>query len=380
MVCGVQGIARGAHDAVAAGGGLDQGGPVIEPVVRVEDGIEIRRQPGLDVRRKVPGGENPGFAGWSWTLSSLCSPAAGDHSGIPRAWILRLAARLQGLALRHCPLTTLSFRRPRVQIAVSLAAVCAVLLLALWIRGADAQQQQAQQSQDVVLVPHRATYDMKLSVARPNSGIVEVSGAMVLETRRLVRRLGGQAAHQAEVPAQRRRGIRHRFELHQLRDQGRAGPALQRAQHPGRRGRGGAARPGRPRGAGRQGQGRLHPARSAQLRAAGRHPVPDHPSRPDHPARPRRRQIGVLQRVRRRPARRRLPGQCRDRPLAARRPARRRCAAMSACCATSRRGACAWPSSPPATRAAPIRNTSWRSICWATASPARCCSTTVTSP
>ena len=33
-----------------------------------------------------------------------------------------------------------------------------------------------------MLVPHRATYDMKLSVARPNSGIVEVSGAMVLET------------------------------------------------------------------------------------------------------------------------------------------------------------------------------------------------------
>jgi hypothetical protein len=35
---------------------------------------------------------------------------------------------------------------------------------------------------EVVLVPHRATYDMKLSVARPNSGIVEVKGNMVLET------------------------------------------------------------------------------------------------------------------------------------------------------------------------------------------------------
>jgi hypothetical protein len=32
-----------------------------------------------------------------------------------------------------------------------------------------------------VLVPHLATYDMKLSVARPNSGIVEVNGRMVLE-------------------------------------------------------------------------------------------------------------------------------------------------------------------------------------------------------
>ena len=54
-------------------------------------------------------------------------------------------------------------------------------MLGLWIRVADAQQQLAQQSQDVVLVPHRATYDMKLNVARPNSGIVEVSGRMVLE-------------------------------------------------------------------------------------------------------------------------------------------------------------------------------------------------------
>jgi hypothetical protein len=79
-------------------------------------------------------------------------------------------------------LNTLSFRRSRVQIAAPIAAVCAVLLLGLWIRVADAQQQQlAQQQQDVVLVPHRATYDMKLSVARPNSGIIEVSGRMVLE-------------------------------------------------------------------------------------------------------------------------------------------------------------------------------------------------------
>lgn len=73
-------------------------------------------------------------------------------------------------------MNTLSFRRSRVQIAAPIAAVCAVLLLGLWIRVADAQQQQ-----DVVLVPHRATYDMKLSVARPNSGIVEVNGRMVLE-------------------------------------------------------------------------------------------------------------------------------------------------------------------------------------------------------
>jgi hypothetical protein len=73
-------------------------------------------------------------------------------------------------------LTTLSFRRSRIQIAVLFAAVCAVLLLGLWIRGAHGQQ-----PPDVVLVPHRATYDMKLNVARPNSGIVEVNGRMVLE-------------------------------------------------------------------------------------------------------------------------------------------------------------------------------------------------------
>ncbi len=35
---------------------------------------------------------------------------------------------------------------------------------------------------DTVLVPNRATYDMKLAVARPNSGIIEVNGNMVLET------------------------------------------------------------------------------------------------------------------------------------------------------------------------------------------------------
>jgi hypothetical protein len=75
-------------------------------------------------------------------------------------------------------LITLSFRRPRVQIAVLLAAVCVFPLLATQIGEAEAQQA----SQDVVLAPHRATYDMKLSVARPNSGIADVNGRMVLET------------------------------------------------------------------------------------------------------------------------------------------------------------------------------------------------------
>jgi hypothetical protein len=74
-------------------------------------------------------------------------------------------------------LIKLSFRRPRAPVAASFAAAGAALLLGLWISTVDAQQ-----AKDVVLVPHRATYDMKLSVARPNSGIVEVSGRMVLET------------------------------------------------------------------------------------------------------------------------------------------------------------------------------------------------------
>ncbi len=53
------------------------------------------------------------------------------------------------------------------------------LLVTLWIStSAEAQSP----PQDVVLVPHRATYQMKLSIARPNSGIVDVNGHMVLET------------------------------------------------------------------------------------------------------------------------------------------------------------------------------------------------------
>jgi hypothetical protein len=79
-------------------------------------------------------------------------------------------------------LTTYSFRHTRVQTAASIAAVIAILSLVLWTSGvADAQQKEAKEP-EVVLVPHRATYDMKLSVARANSGIVEVKGNMVLET------------------------------------------------------------------------------------------------------------------------------------------------------------------------------------------------------
>ena len=56
-------------------------------------------------------------------------------------------------------------------------------MTALWISDrAGAQQRQDPPEIEVVLVPHRATYEMKLSVARPNSGIVEVNGRMVLET------------------------------------------------------------------------------------------------------------------------------------------------------------------------------------------------------
>jgi hypothetical protein len=66
---------------------------------------------------------------------------------------------------------------------MSLAAVGVAVLLALWISGvADAQQAVEGPPTDVILAPHRATYEMKLALARPNSGIVEVKGNMVLET------------------------------------------------------------------------------------------------------------------------------------------------------------------------------------------------------
>jgi hypothetical protein len=53
----------------------------------------------------------------------------------------------------------------------------------LWIsERAVAQQQDKPPEPEVVLAPHRATYDMKLSVARSSSGIIEVNGKMMLET------------------------------------------------------------------------------------------------------------------------------------------------------------------------------------------------------
>jgi hypothetical protein len=75
-------------------------------------------------------------------------------------------------------LTKYSFRRSRIRTAVTFAAACAMLSVVLWI----SQTADAQQPQEVVLAPHRATYEMKLSVARANSGIVEANGNMVLET------------------------------------------------------------------------------------------------------------------------------------------------------------------------------------------------------
>ncbi|UYN97379.1 MAG: cell envelope integrity EipB family protein [Enhydrobacter sp.] len=63
--------------------------------------------------------------------------------------------------------------------ALPLAVGCCVVLAALWISSGRAVLAQAQ---EVTLVPHRATYEMKLMVARANSGMVDVSGRMVLET------------------------------------------------------------------------------------------------------------------------------------------------------------------------------------------------------
>ncbi|MBV8394097.1 MAG: DUF1849 family protein [Alphaproteobacteria bacterium] len=69
-----------------------------------------------------------------------------------------------------------------------------LLLLGLWAADvalaqpvqAPPAQQSAQPAEPPppgsFLVPHRATYEMKLAIARSNSGIVEVNGNMVLET------------------------------------------------------------------------------------------------------------------------------------------------------------------------------------------------------
>ncbi len=80
-----------------------------------------------------------------------------------------------------------------------LAPLNVVLFVGLWISaGALAQPAQPPRPQpsriepsvqlapdpapDSFLVPNQAMYDMKLAVARPNSGIVEVKGNMILET------------------------------------------------------------------------------------------------------------------------------------------------------------------------------------------------------
>ena len=165
------------------------------------------------------------------------------------AWILRLAARLQGLAPSHCPLITLSFRRPRVQIAAFASRrLCRPVAGSVdKERGRPAETAAAGPGRRAGAAPRDLRHEaFPVAAQQRHRRCERPHGA---RDRRFLRRLGGQAAHQAHVPAQRRRGVRHRFELHQLRDQGRAGAALQRAQHPGRRGRGGAARPRRPRGA-----------------------------------------------------------------------------------------------------------------------------------
>ena len=104
------------------------------------------------------------------------------QSSMRRRWIGGIAAAAWGgVAL----LTALWPDQPGTDwdytgdLAAVFGALGAVLVFALWINIAEAQQRQ----QDVVLVPHRATYDMKLSDARQaTSGVTEVAGRMVLET------------------------------------------------------------------------------------------------------------------------------------------------------------------------------------------------------
>ena len=144
-------------------------------------------------------------------------------------------------------------------------------------------------------MPHRATYDMKLSVARPNSGIVEVNGDMVLETvdscdgwevkqrikLKFLRNDGEEFDTDSSFTSyETKDGLGLRFSVRNIQDDEVEEELRGQADL---------------EATGGKGRARFTLPEVAQLRAAGRHAVPDHPSRPHHPARPRRRQIGVLQ-------------------------------------------------------------------------------------
>ena len=73
-------------------------------------------------------------------------------------------------------MNTLSFRRSRVQIAAPFAAVCAVLLLGLWIRVADAQQQQlAQQQVEVLSLRNKSNRLEELFVSLVEKNLAKVA-------------------------------------------------------------------------------------------------------------------------------------------------------------------------------------------------------------
>jgi hypothetical protein len=59
---GIQRVAGSTHYGVETRRCPDQRRTVIEPVVRVELGVEVRRETRLDVGREVTSGDDPGLA------------------------------------------------------------------------------------------------------------------------------------------------------------------------------------------------------------------------------------------------------------------------------------------------------------------------------
>jgi len=162
------------------------------------------------------------------------------------------------------------FRRSRARFAAPAAALGALLFLGLWINGAGAQ--------DVVLVPHRATYDMKLATARPNSGILEVNGRMVLEMvdscdawevkqrikLKFLRNEGDEFDTDSSFTSyETKDGLGLRFSVRNIQDQEVEEELRGHC---------------RPRWTGGQGTGVVLAPGGAQLRASGRHAVSDDPS------------------------------------------------------------------------------------------------------
>ena len=256
-----------------------------------------------------------------------------------------------------------------------------LLLLVLWISDhARAQQQTAQAlAPEVVLAPHRATYEMKLSVARPNSGIVEVNGNMVLET---VNSCEGWAVKQRiKLTFLRNDGEEFETDSNFTSYESKDGLELRFSVRNAQNDEVDEELRGQADLEGIGGKGRasftLPEPRSFELPAGTLFPT-THLALIIQHARAGDKSVSykVFDGAR-------LDGAFQVNAVIGRapRPAAGTPAVRGdvALLRGKLRGACGLPSSPMAIRAR-SRSMSWRSICSPTVSPARCCSTTVTSP